>query len=77
MVQYGWPLGMPLVDYLTSDIKEVRSNLPDKCIARVLFCTFGNQMVLLHGFIKKDQKTPQKDLNLAKKRYKEIKDEYK
>ena len=46
---------------------EIRCRL-DKRIARVLFAVKGKQMVLLHGFIKKSQKTPQADLQLAKER---------
>jgi phage-related protein len=67
-VEYGWPIGMPTVKNLGSGLWEVRTSL-DKKIARVLFCLAGkNQMVLLHGFIKKDQKTPKKDLDLARAR---------
>jgi phage-related protein len=51
-VQYGWPLGMPLVRKLDKDLWEVRSDLHNK-IARVLFTVSGDVMVLLHGFIKK------------------------
>lgn len=66
-VQFGWPLGMPLIRKLESGIWEVRSSL-DKRIARVLFTTIGNKMVLLHGFIKKAQKTPAGDIELARSR---------
>jgi phage-related protein len=66
-VQFGWPLGMPLVRKLESGIWEVRSNL-DQRIARVLFTTIGDKMVLLHGFIKKAQKTPAGDIELARSR---------
>ncbi len=68
-VQFGWPLGMPLVDHLGSDIWEVRSKL-ERRIARTLFATEGSTMILLHGFIKKQQKTPKPDLDLAKDRLK-------
>ena len=51
-VQFGWPLGMPLVAHLSGDIWEVRVRL-DTRIARVLFALEGNIMVLLHSFIKK------------------------
>lgn len=71
MVQEGWPLGMPLVGNLGEGIWEVRSSLPNT-IARVLFIMYQGKMVLLHGFIKKTQKTNQQDLELAKKRKKEI-----
>ncbi len=41
-------------------------------IGRVLFCTHSGHMVLLHGFVKKSQKTPKSDLDLAKKRKREV-----
>ena len=66
-VQFGWPLGMPLVRKLDRGLWEVRSRLPGK-IARVLFTTNKDQMILLHGFIKKSQKTPKEDLELARNR---------
>ena len=70
-VQFGWPLGMPLVDHLGGDIWEVRSRL-DTRIARTLFAMEGGIMVLLHAFIKKQQKTPKPDLELAKDRLKQL-----
>jgi phage-related protein len=70
-VQFGWPLGMPLVDHLGSEIWEVRSRL-DTRIARTLFATEGDTMVLLHAFIKKQQKAPKPDLDLAKERLKQL-----
>lgn len=66
-VQFGWPLGMPLVRKLDQDLWEVRSRLSNR-IARVLFTTGEGRMVLLHGFMKKSQKTPRKDLQLVKTR---------
>ena len=51
-VQYGWPLGMPLVRKLEPGLWELRSHLADG-IARVLFTVQGADLVLLHGFIKK------------------------
>jgi phage-related protein len=66
-VQFGWPLGMPLVRKLEKDLWEVRSHLSNR-IARVIFTVDDNVMVLLHGFIKKSQKTPASDLALARKR---------
>lgn len=64
-VQFGWPLGIPLVAHLDGDIWEVRSKL-DRRVARVLFATENGMIILLHGFIKKDQKTPKSELDLAK-----------
>lgn len=67
-VQYSWPVGLPLVRKLEEDLWEVRVTL-DKRIARVLFTVReGALMLLLHGFIKKSQKTPKEDLDLARKR---------
>lgn len=71
-VQFGWPLGMPLVAHLESGIWEVRTRLSNR-IARVLFVLDGDVMVLLHGFIKKEQKTPKPELDLAKDRLKLLK----
>ena len=69
-VEFSWPIGMPLVDSLGRNLWEVRSRLPHGRIARVLFCVVAGQMVLLHGFIKKTQKTPKPDIDLALKRMK-------
>lgn len=70
-VQFGWPLGMPLVTHLDGDVWEVRVRL-DTRIARILFALEGNTMVLLHAFIKKQQKTPKPELDLAKERLKQL-----
>ena len=66
-VQFGWPLGMPLVRKLDTGLWEVRSNLSGG-IARVFFTADGGRMILLHGFIKKSQRMPADALELAKKR---------
>ena len=70
-VQFGWPLGMPLVRNMGNGIWEVRIRLENR-IARVLFVLDGSTMVLLHGFIKKTQGTSQPDLDLAKGRLKQL-----
>lgn len=66
--EVGWPIGMPLCRPMGGGLWEVRTNLPNGTIARVLFCAHEGEMILLHGFIKKTQKTPQADLDLARKR---------
>jgi len=63
-VQFGWPLGMPLVRKMDKDLWEVRIHLENR-IARVLFTVSNGTIVLLHGFVKKSQATPQPDLKLA------------
>jgi phage-related protein len=71
-VQFRWPVGMPLCRPLGGGLWEVRSDLPSGRIARVLFCFTGGRILALHGFIKKTQKTPQGDLELARKRKREF-----
>lgn len=66
-VQWGWPIGMPLVRPLGDGLFEVRSTLQNR-IARVLFTMHGSHIVLLHGFFKQTQQTPDDVLRLAKKR---------
>ena len=66
-VQFGWPLGMPLVKSLGGGLWEVRSNLFNR-IARVIFLMKEGQMILVHGFIKKSQKILKDDLELARSR---------
>jgi phage-related protein len=70
-VQFGWPMGMPIVGRIEKDIWEVRSRLATR-IARVLFTLEGGEMILLHGFIKKDRKTPKPDLELTRQRLKKL-----
>lgn len=71
-VEFSWPIGMPLVRPLGKGLWEVRSDITQGRIARVLFCIHDGRMVLLHGFIKKTQKTLDADLELAAKRKQEI-----
>ena len=71
-IEYQWPIGTPLCKSLGDGLWEVRSHISDGRITRVVFCITKGQMVLLHGFIKKTQKTPAKDRTLALKRMKEI-----
>ena len=72
MVEYGWPVGMPLCRNMGEGLWEVRCSLPSQRIARVLFCLAKSDLVLLQAFIKKTQKTPADDLTTARKRQKEV-----
>lgn len=67
MVQHAWPVGKPLVDNLGEGLWELRSRLRNR-IARSLFTIAENEIVVLHGFIKKTQKTPARELELARRR---------
>jgi phage-related protein len=71
-VQFKWPIGKPQVDHLRGAIWEVRTTLKTR-IARVLFAVEGDEMVLLHGFIKKTQTTDKNDIDLAEVRFKDWK----
>ncbi len=71
-VEFGWPIGMPYCRPLGHGLWEVRSDLTGGRIARVIFCIADGEMVLLHGFEKKTQKTPTRDIELALKRKQDI-----
>jgi phage-related protein len=70
--QYRWPVGMPLCRPLGDGLWEVRTSLPSRTIARVLLCMHDQQLVAVHSFIKKTQKTPDDDLRIARLRKKEV-----
>ena len=70
--EFGWPVGMPLCRSLGDGLWEIRSRLDHGRISRVIFCVNADRMVLLHGFVKKTRKTPPSELELARKRQKEI-----
>jgi len=66
-VEFGWPVGMPACRPLGDGIYEVRTDLARNRVARVLFyIDKRGRMVLLNGFIKKSQRTPKGDLELAR-----------
>jgi phage-related protein len=71
-VEFGWPIGMPYCRSLGHGLWEVRTDLAGGRIMRVIFCIAGGEMVLLHGFEKKSQKTPPHDIDLALRRKREI-----
>jgi phage-related protein len=71
-VQFRWPVGMPLCRAMGDGLWELRTSLPSNRIARVLFCSVQDHIVVLHGFIKKTQKTPAEELALARKRKREF-----
>ena len=70
--EFGWPVGMPLCRSLGDGLWEIRSRLDHGRTSRVIFCVNADRMVLLHGFVKKTRKTPPSELELARKRQKEI-----
>ncbi|QYU70414.1 type II toxin-antitoxin system RelE/ParE family toxin [Leptolyngbya sp. 15MV] len=71
-VEFGWPIGMPYCRPLGRGLWEVRSDISSGRIARTIFCIADGGMILLHAFVKKTQKTPQQEIDLALKRMKEL-----
>ena len=71
---YGPDLGMPHTRAMGDGLFELRLKAAEG-IARVFYCTLiGRRIVMLHQFIKKSEKTPRKELEIAKRRMKEVKD---
>jgi phage-related protein len=70
-VEFGWPVGMPLCRPLGGGLWEVRSRITDG-IARIIFFLYEGKLVVLNGFVKKTQKTPIAEIELARRRKKEI-----
>jgi phage-related protein len=64
-VERGFPIGMPLCRPLRDGVYEVRSSLPSKTEARVLFFQAGNELIVVAGFVKKSRKTPEAELEFA------------
>jgi phage-related protein len=71
---YGPDLGMPHTRAMGDGLFELRLKAAEG-IARVLYCTVvARRIVMLHQFIKKSEKTPRKELEIAQRRMKEVKD---
>jgi phage-related protein len=70
-VQWNWPVSKPLVDGLGQGLYEVRTSCAGS-IYRVFFSCVAGEMILLHGFQKKTQKTPQAEIYLARARQGEL-----
>ncbi|MGC2123537.1 MAG: type II toxin-antitoxin system RelE/ParE family toxin [Xanthobacteraceae bacterium] len=70
--EFGWPIGMPYCRAPRPGLWEVRSQLSGGRISRVVFAISGGEMILLHGFEKKTQKTSMHDIDIALGRKREI-----
>jgi phage-related protein len=70
--QWRWPVGMPLCRPLRDGLWEVRTDLPTGRTARVLITHYREHLVALHGFIKKTRTTPDEDLDVARKRKRDL-----
>ena len=71
-VQFGWPIGLPLCRLLGGGLWEIRTSLPGRREVRIMICFHDGVLIALHSFVKKSQKTPLKELALAKQRMKEL-----
>ncbi len=72
IIEYGYPIGMPVCRNMGHGLFECRSNLPQGKKARIIFCIDGDKMIALNGFIKKTQRTPKQEIDLALRRKKEM-----
>ncbi|MCE9524770.1 MAG: type II toxin-antitoxin system RelE/ParE family toxin [Planctomycetales bacterium] len=73
MLEFGPNLGMPRTKALSDGLFELRVKGKEG-IARVFYCTLaGQRIILLHGFIKKSQKIPPKEMKVARERLAEVK----
>ena len=70
-VEFNWPIGMPIVRKINAGLWEIRTKFQEG-IARVFFTVRGDKMILLHGFHKRSQKTPLKDLDTARDRLRKV-----
>lgn len=70
--EFGWPVGMPTWQPMRQGLYEIRSNLAGNRPSRIFFCVADGRLVLLHGMTKKTQATPKVDLDLARKRMKDV-----
>jgi phage-related protein len=69
---YGPDLGMPHTRAMGEGRFELRLKAPEG-MARVFYCTVvGRRIVMLHQFLKKSAKTPRKELEIARRRMKEV-----
>ena len=71
-LEFGWPIGMPLCRALGGGLSELRVSLRSRRIARVMVCVHGGELIALHAFIKKTQKTPAGDTALARRRKRQL-----
>ena len=70
-LQFGWPIGMPLARKMDDNLWELLSSL-GRGVARTFFTVHRSKIVLLHGFVKKSQRTPAHELALARRRFKKL-----
>jgi len=72
MCEFGSNLGMPHTKPIDGGLFELRVK-GQEGIGRVFFCTkIGKKIIMLHSFVKKSQKTPKKELRIAKSRMSEV-----
>jgi phage-related protein len=71
-VEFGWPIGMPTVRPMGNKLFEVRSDLVDGSDVRIFFTIYKSSMILLHGYFKTTNKTPNRELRLARDRLKKF-----
>lgn len=72
MLEFGSNLGLPHTKAIDNGLFELRVKSKEG-IARVFYCTkVGKKIIMLHSYVKKSQKTPKKELKIAKSRISEV-----
>lgn len=72
LIEFGSNLGLPHTKKIEKGLFELRVKGKEG-IARVFFCTkIGRKIIMLHSFVKKSQKTPKKEIEIARRRKKEV-----
>lgn len=75
-LEFRWPVGMPLSRPLGGGLHELRCRLPSDRIARLIFFVSADEeLVVLHGFIKKTRATPTGELEKARSRKREYEEQ--
>jgi phage-related protein len=72
MLRFGPNLGMPHTRFMGEKLFEIRLKSKEG-IGRVFYCTrVGQRITMLHMFVKKSEKTPEKELRVARERLREV-----
>lgn len=72
LIEFGSNLGLPHTRKIEKGLFELRVKGKEG-IARVFFCTkIGKKIIMLHSFIKKSQKIPKREIEIAIRRKKEV-----
>ncbi len=64
--EFGYKLGSPHIKKISDNLFELR--VQGKQEIRIFYIFSKNQIILLHGFVKKSQKTPKREIEIAQRK---------